>query len=200
MARCKNCKEKFEVLHFNQKYCLKEPCRKVWIETEKTKQWKVRKKELKQKSSNQKNDLQNEINKLARLIDRHFKLNCIDCESKVTGVGNGAHYHNVGGNENIRFNLHNIHLSRTYCNKYNSEHKKGYQSGLNKRYGAKYANYVETELNLTYKELHLTNQEVTEALKKTRKAIREFNQLIEGNPIEARNKFNSYIGIYLEEY
>ena len=33
MPRCKNCKEKFEAKHFNQKYCFKTDCIKVWVET-----------------------------------------------------------------------------------------------------------------------------------------------------------------------
>jgi hypothetical protein len=47
MPRCKNCKEKFEAKHFNQKYCFKSECVKVWVETAKVKNWKKEKKRLK---------------------------------------------------------------------------------------------------------------------------------------------------------
>jgi hypothetical protein len=47
MPRCKNCKEKFDAKHFNQKYCFKSECVKVWVETAKVKNWKKEKKRLK---------------------------------------------------------------------------------------------------------------------------------------------------------
>ena len=40
MPRCKNCKEKYEAKHFNQKYCFKTECVKVWVQTSKVKNWK----------------------------------------------------------------------------------------------------------------------------------------------------------------
>ena len=46
--RCKNCKEKFEPARFNQKYCLESDCVRVWVESEKTKQWKKTKAKAKQ--------------------------------------------------------------------------------------------------------------------------------------------------------
>jgi uncharacterized protein YdcH (DUF465 family) len=47
MPRCKNCKEKFEVVHFLQKYCFKSECSKVWIDKAKVQNWKKEKKILK---------------------------------------------------------------------------------------------------------------------------------------------------------
>ena len=47
MPRCKHCKEKFEPTRFNQKYCFNTECVKVWVDTEKTKQWKAKKTQLK---------------------------------------------------------------------------------------------------------------------------------------------------------
>ena len=45
--RCKNCKDKFEAKHFNQKYCFKSECVKAWVKSAKQKNWKKEKKELK---------------------------------------------------------------------------------------------------------------------------------------------------------
>ena len=45
--RCKNCKEVFTPVKFNQKYCLESDCVRVWVEAEKEKQWKKKKKQLK---------------------------------------------------------------------------------------------------------------------------------------------------------
>ena len=38
--RCRNCKEKFEPIRFNMKYCLNDECVRVWVESEKAKVWK----------------------------------------------------------------------------------------------------------------------------------------------------------------
>ena len=40
MKKCKNCKVGFEPIRFNQKYCLDEPCIKVWVNSQKEKDWK----------------------------------------------------------------------------------------------------------------------------------------------------------------
>ena len=48
MPRCKNCREKFEPKHFNQKYCFKSECVKAWVEVAKKNNWKKEKKKLKQ--------------------------------------------------------------------------------------------------------------------------------------------------------
>jgi len=45
--RCKNCKEKFEQVRFNQKFCLEPECVRVWVESEKAKQWKKTKQKAK---------------------------------------------------------------------------------------------------------------------------------------------------------
>ena len=137
MARCNNCKEKFEVLHFNQKYCFKEECKKVWIEKATLKQWSQTKKELKPKTHSKtfKDTLQFEINKLSKVIDESFKYTCIDCGSDYGKQKDASHFHNVGGNENIRYNLHNVHTSRAYCNQYGRGRKPEYYEGLIKRYG-----------------------------------------------------------------
>ena len=46
--RCKNCKDKFEPINFNQKYCLKDECIKVFVEVTKAKAWNQRKSKLKE--------------------------------------------------------------------------------------------------------------------------------------------------------
>lgn len=142
-------------------------------------------------------DLQKEVNRIARRIDRYFNYGCIDCGKVVEGVGNGAHYHNVRGNENIRFNLHNIHLSRINCNQYSSEHKKDYKTNLPNRYNEEYYELVEYGLGIKYKSMHLTLQDVKEALKNARYINRNFDTFIFKDSISARNILNKMIGIYI---
>jgi len=84
--RCKNCKEQFEVKRFNQKYCLNPECQTKEamanlkkIKEKEQKDWTKRKREIKIKhglntKKAPKQVLQDEINKLARMIDNHFNL------------------------------------------------------------------------------------------------------------------------------
>jgi len=47
LMKCKQCKVEFTPVRFNQKYCLESDCVRVWVEVEKEKQWKKKKKMLK---------------------------------------------------------------------------------------------------------------------------------------------------------
>lgn len=200
--RCKICKEKFEVKIFNQKTCFNPSCVLAYSKESKLKEWeKQSKKQNKPKTTKKvstKEYLQQEVNKLAKLIDIKFDYKCIDCDKIFNNLSHGAHFHNVGGNENIRFNLHNIHRSRAHCNMYSSEHKKGYVTGLKNRYGLEYYNLVETELGIKYTYLGLTESELKEALKRTRECIRGFKLYSKGQKDgqESREFFNKAIGIY----
>lgn len=210
MPKCKYCKIPFEPRYFNQKYCLhNEECISASYKYAIDKVNKAKKKEYKQKKIelNPKKGisyLQDEINKLARMIDKHFNYSCIDCGKRLDYnkpiAVNGAHRFNVGGNENIRFNLHNIHSSTQWCNCYNTEHKTGYDKGLITRYGNEYFEYIHFEMPLKYKSLKLKSNEIEEALKITRKLIRDFDNHISENDLDGsmlRSHFNKLIGIYM---
>lgn len=206
--RCKNCKSKFDQYEFNNKYCKDVDCQtakalyklnKIKKQQEKQKQ-SLNKTKQEDKTTNQKNYLNTEIQKLARLIDERFKFGCCCCNKTIEGSGHGAHYHNKGGNENIKYNLHNIHRSRAHCNMFSSEHKKGYYIEMEHRYGKEYVNYLENDLRFIYKEMHFTSEEIKTALKVTRKIIRDFDKYELSNPILARDLFNSMIGLYKEKF
>jgi len=145
---------------------------------------------------NRKIDLQKDINKLSRLIDSKFNYKCIDCDNDFGKQTDAAHLHNVSGNENIRYNLHNLHSARSHCNRYSSEHKVGYRIGIEKRYGKEYLNYIKIEMPLKYKYIGLLDNEVKEKLKIVRKLIRDFETFDLKDGIHARNIFNKIIGIY----
>ena len=241
--RCKVCKNKFEVVYFNQKFCSneckhkaeKQPKKKpkrlykckqcktpfermkplqavcspiCAIEYSKVLEAKKRKKEWSIEKKKQlpyvysikyKNLLQSQINLLSRKIDAHFNYLCIDCNKLFGKQTDGAHLHNVQGNENIRFNLHNIHSARSDCNKYSSEHKNGYRIGIEKRYGEKYLHFIDFELRNKYNYLGLSEVEIYETLAVVRKINREFEKIIknkEFTSIEMRDYFNLMIGIY----
>lgn len=206
--RCISCKISFKPTKFNQKSCrLNDECMTFeamyFLEKKRKADERKRNKETKEKkitvhAPEFKKLLQNQINLLARKIDAYFGYNCIDCGNPFTGQIDAAHNNNVGGHENIRWNLHNIHSARAFCNQRSSQHKKGYEKGLEERYGKEYKDYVEIELNKKYAYIGLTPNEVVEALKIVRKLNREFDNHIENfkDGKEAREYFNNLIGIY----
>ena len=90
MPRCKNCKEKFEAKHFNQKYCFKSECVKVWVETAKVKNWKKEKKKLKEELETVQSltkKAQVYFNAYIRARDEAKGYTCISC-GKVLRKGN----------------------------------------------------------------------------------------------------------------
>jgi hypothetical protein len=202
MPRCKNCSEKFEQKQFLQKYCDKKECQ---IESktqlalknlEGIKKKKFTEMKISAHVKKHKNELQDEINKLSRMIDLKFYSTCIDCGRALKDDIHGSHFNNVSGNENIRYNLHNIHASLGACNKWQGGNKKGYIIGLEERYGKEYADYVEFELRLKYKSMHFTEKEIYEAIPVVRKLIRDFETFIFNDPIQARNQMNQIINLY----
>ncbi len=135
MPRCKHCKEKFESLRFNQKYCMNEECVRVWVETEKQKQWKAKKTRLKKELMSLQDWLklaQMTFNKWIRHRDKG--LNCISCD-KPPKKANAGHYFSQGGHSNVRFHEDNVHLQCEHCNSYLSGNLLNYRIGIEKRIG-----------------------------------------------------------------
>jgi hypothetical protein len=136
MARCKNCKEKFEPIRFNQKYCLKDECLRVFVAETKEKQWKQTKTRMKENlktTSDWLKEAQAVFNKYIR--ERDKGLNCISC-NKPPLKKNCGHYYSQGGHSNVRFDEDNCHLQCEHCNTYLSGNLLNYQIGIEKRIGA----------------------------------------------------------------
>ena len=135
MPRCKHCKDKFEPLRFNQKYCMNEECVRVWVETEKQKQWKAKKTRLKKELMSLQDWLklaQMTFNKYIRHRDKG--LNCISCD-KPPKKANAGHYFSQGGHSNVRFHEDNVHLQCEHCNSFLSGNLLNYRIGIEKRIG-----------------------------------------------------------------
>lgn len=134
--RCKNCKEKFESIRFNQKYCLKDECLRVFVAETKEKQWKQTKTRMKENlktTSDWLKEAQAVFNKYIR--ERDKGLNCISC-NKPPLKKNCGHYYSQGGHSNVRFDEDNCHLQCEHCNTYLSGNLLNYQIGIEKRIGA----------------------------------------------------------------
>ena len=206
MARCKNCGEKFTPRFSSlEKYCFdKDECIKAMAEEAKRKQqekqlkdWQKRKPQLVYQSKSEstiKDDLQAEINKLARMIDAD--LPCISCGTTKDVQFAGGHRKSRGAHPNIRFNLHNIHKQcNKNCNKGLSGNPDGYDIGLEQRYGKEYLEMVHG-LTLKYPRMTMTKDELNEKLVLVRKIIRNFDTFQFNDPVKFRDCLNELIGIY----
>lgn len=174
-------------------------------EEKKEKAWKDNKKKLKEAigwttKKSPKNVLQDEINKLSRLIDNKFNLPCISCGTTKPVQYAGGHRRSVGSNSSIRYNLHNIRKQcNKYCNKELSGNPDGYDEGLINRYGLEYKNYVKYELSKIYPYIDLGSIDYASKIKLVRKIIRDFDTFVLSDSVQARDLFNDLIGIYKEK-
>jgi hypothetical protein len=151
---------------------LNEECVRVWVESEKTKQWKRKKKQMK-------NDLltiqdyiklaQQTFNKYINLRDK--KLPCISCGKPITGRVNASHYFNANNHWNVRFNEFNVHSSCITCNQYLSGNLIEYRKGLINKIGEEQLTLLELEANKTRK---FTIEELKEIINIYKKKIKQY--------------------------
>ena len=163
MPRCKNCKEKFEAVHFLQKYCFKSECSKVWIEKAKVQNWKKEKKILKDELETVQSltkKAQRYFNTYIRARDEAKGYPCISC-NKILRKGNidAGHYFSAGGHGSVRFSEFNVHAQCSRpCNKDKSGDLLNYQIGIEKRIGGE-------ELLKLHEEAHKIRKFTREELK-----------------------------------
>ena len=175
MPRCKHCKEKFEAIHFNQKYCTKDECMDAWIKSAKEVQWKKKKKRMKEELktiSDYIKEAQKWVNRFVRLRDQD--KNCVSCNSPLTGKFDAGHFFSAGGHGSVRFDVRNIHGQCVYCNQY--EHGKlfKYHKELLNRIGSEEFNKLEQKS----KGVHKWDKE---ELKNIIKEFKEKCKIIEDN-------------------
>jgi hypothetical protein len=170
MPRCKNCKDKFEPLRFNQKYCMNEECIRVWVETEKQKQWKAKKTRLKKELMSLQDWLklaQMTFNKYIRHRDKG--MSCISCD-KPPKKANAGHFYSQGGHSNVRFHEDNVHLQCEHCNSYLSGNLLNYRIGIEKRIGTARLIVLEVIAHETKK---WTVQELNEIIETYKKKLKD---------------------------
>ena len=209
------CGEKFIPYNIGQKWVNQKHYQRWLLETEKgqahirkqqAKATKIVKSEqakkdleakIKYKPENYQAALQIEINKLSKMIDASFNYHdCICCNNILNASINAAHFHSVGSNATVRYNLHNVHSARTHCNNYSAEHKSGYILGLEARYGKEYLEKVQS-LVIQYSHIGLKSNEIYEKLGLVRKIIRNFSTYKFESSVQAREMLNKIIGIYV---
>lgn len=150
--RCKNCKNKFDPVRFNQKYCLESECVRVWVESEKAKQWKKTKAKAKLELMTLSDYLklaQITFNKYINLRDKDKP--CISCDKPITGRVNASHFWNANNHYNVRFNEDNVHSSCITCNQFLSGNLLEYRTRLISKIGEQRFNILESESKKTRK-------------------------------------------------
>lgn len=136
MKKCKNCKEPFEPVNFNQKYCFTPACVGVWVNFENKKRWDKKKKEIKEKLQTVQ-----ELQKLAQVYFNSFIRNrdrnkgCISCNSPLGQKFDAGHYYSSGGHKVITYDEDNVHGQCVYCNQFLHGNLLNYQIGIQKRIG-----------------------------------------------------------------
>jgi hypothetical protein len=168
--RCRNCKEKFEPIRFNMKYCLKDECVRVWVESEKEKVWKKTKAKAKLDLMTLSDYLkltQQIFNKYIRLRDKHEL--CISCQ-KPPKKQNAGHYFSSGGHSNVRFNEDNVHLQCEHCNTFLSGSLIEYRKNLINKIGIEKYESLESKAKDTRK---FTKDELKELMQKYKLKCKE---------------------------
>ena len=134
--KCFNCKEQFTPFNTLQKFCLKNECIKVMVESQKLKEWNKKKKRMIEDLKTTSDYLkiaQQVFNKYIRKRDNG--LNCISCD-KPCKKENAGHYYSQGGHSNVRFSEDNCHLQCEHCNTYLSGNLLNYQLKIKERIGS----------------------------------------------------------------
>ena len=138
--------------------------------------------------------LQKEVNKIVRLID--IEKGCISCShgwtEPFTRKADAGHFHSIGSNASLRFNLYNIFKQCSICNTHLSGNIKGYRNGLIDHYDFYILDHVETEIVEKYQYIKLSIDDLKECIKKARQIIRD----IEKGRDYSRSKVNEVLGIY----
>jgi hypothetical protein len=149
---------------------MNEECVRVWVETEKQKQWKAKKTRLKKELMSLQDWLklaQMTFNKYIRHRDKG--MSCISCGNEPKKA-NAGHYFSQGGHSNVRFHEDNVHLQCEHCNSYLSGNLLNYRIGIEKRIGTARLIVLEVIAHETKK---WTIQELNEIIETYKRKLKE---------------------------
>lgn len=168
--KCKICKEVFNPVRELQLVCSAK-CGYKYVNKQKLKAWKKRKKELKK-------DLQTvqELMKIAQVVfnkyvrKRDKGKECISCGCILDGKVDASHYYSAGGHYAVRFHLDNVHSSCVYCNKFQHGNLQQYRIGLIARIGI---DRVKALDQLANKERRFTREELRKIIETYKQKLKE---------------------------
>ena len=155
---------------------------------------KVQHKKDKEAAKNWSKELQVKVNLIVRLIDKG--LPCL-ATNRIPKQTHGGHVFARGGNQTIRFNLHNIHRQSAQSNHFQNDDGL-LREGIVKEYGQEYMTFI-ADLRRT-PQLHITNEQYHQIYKlaskialRLKKADNEYSL---EDRIRLRNSINKELGIY----
>ena len=198
--KCKVCKSEFEQYNSLVSWCSPKcgyKLSQLKLKEKRTKEWRSEKKRLRTNVTDWKKSLQNEINKIVRLIDKD--LNCLARNTK--GQMHAGHVYARGGNTNMRYNLHNIHRQSAQSNHFQNDDGL-LREGLSNEYGQEYMEFI-SDLRRTpvpkysqqeYMDMYYKAKKIVLRLKKSDISYSLKNRIL------LRNKINLEMGIYEKKY
>lgn len=160
--KCLNCKQKFEVKKFNQKYCDDIDCKLVCalknlekIKVKESKEWKKRKQEIIKDSQTVQELMkitQKTFNTYIRQRDKGKK--CISCDTILGKEGvkfDAGHLYSSGGHKNLTFNEDNTNGQCVFCNQHNHGRLLEYHKRLIERIGIERVEQLDKEAHIVRK-------------------------------------------------
>lgn len=210
LKTCKNCSNKFEQKHSFQVWCSPDCGYELSVKKvkkkekeEKTAHWKWKRAGLEKikKPGKRKAELQDEINHIARLIDKGHS--CISSGVEKY-VANGGHFYSVGSFPALRYNLLNIFAQSVHDNKERGGNELMYMDRLKEIFGMEVFEEIES-LKRRYKILKLSVPDLKEKLAIARRIVRELEKKTKDievpfnteERISMRHFYNSVLNIYL---
>jgi hypothetical protein len=169
--RCKHCKEKFEPIRFNHKYCLQDECIRAFVAEVKEKTWKETKTRMKtdlKTTQDWLKEAQTIFNQYINLRDK--ELPCVSCGKPIKGRVNASHFWNANNHHNVRFDEDNVHSSCITCNQFLSGNLLEYRTRLCSKIGQKRFDELEAKRHVTKK---WTKDELKEIIKKYKDLVRD---------------------------
>ena len=194
--RCHKCKKPFKQFKSTDKYC-SVYCHSLDVAEKEIKK-KVTGYRLAVRGDNVFKYLQDEINKIVRLIDRGHE--CISSGYKYGSYEVAAgHYFSVGSNKSLRYNLLNIYAQSFSDNNHKGGKGSNYGLRLKEVFGAEVRDEIEG-LVAKYPYIGLKAQDAKKALTICRQIVKELEQndimFSTEYRILVRKKLNERIGIY----
>lgn len=143
--------------------------------------------------------LQTEINAIARAID--YGLPCL-ARGHYPNQMHGGHIFSVGGNNGMRFNLHNIHRQGAQSNHFGNDDGL-LRSELKKEYGNEYFEFLESNRGVSLPKLPPSEwMEILKAARQSKRLIQSVitEPLTVSERVELRNNVNEDLGIYNNQF
>lgn len=205
-----------EVMAQSRKFGLCQSCYRDWLleskqgqeyfdkmliknKVEFEKKQRAKRRRLKEDITDYKKKLQTKINQIVRLIDADLPCLARNYHPKQMHAG---HVYARGGNQSMRYNLHNIHRQSAQSNHHQNDDGL-LREGVVREYGQDYMDFISDlrsipPLKFSHEEYKILYKHACETYNLLKKQNKTYNDPIQR--IEMRNAFNDALGIYDQKY